>query len=85
MPADERQTILRVLTRLDSDIAQRKEKLATAQSGWCEDRFQTIKMTHEIGALQRERTNLAERLRQLQTAGEDAPRGSSSVFTGSSF
>jgi hypothetical protein len=42
-------------------------------------------VTHEIGAMQRERTNLAERLRQLQTAGEDTPWGSSSIFTGSSF
>jgi hypothetical protein len=82
---NERETITKVLTKLDADIEAKKSELQRLQGGWAEDRFLTIRMSQEIGALQRERTLLSQRLRQLTTVDETSPRGSSSIFHGSAF
>jgi len=59
-------------------------KLEREQAGWTEDRFLTIRMKQEIGALQQEHTTLSQRLRQLKTVDEGSVyRGH--VFSGSSF
>jgi hypothetical protein len=51
MAASERDTTTKVLTRLDADVEAKKSELARLQSGWCEDRWTTIKISQEIGAL----------------------------------
>jgi hypothetical protein len=84
MAASERDTTTKVLTRLDADVEAKKSELARLQSGWCEDRWTTIKISQEIGALQREHTTLSQRLRQLKTVDEGSTyRGA--VFSGSNF
>jgi hypothetical protein len=81
---NERETIQRVLGKLSVDIEAKKCELQRLQSGWCEDRFTTLKMSQEIGALQREHTALSQRLRQLKTVDEGSTfRGA--VFSGSNF
>jgi hypothetical protein len=84
MAASERDTITKVLSRLDANIKEKQAKLEREQSGWTEDRFLTIRMKQEIGALQKEHTALSQRLRQLKTVDEGSTyRGA--VFSGSNF
>jgi hypothetical protein len=84
MAASERETITKVLAKLDADIKAKQSQLAREQSGWCEDRWTTIKISREIGALQSEHTALSQRLRQLKTVDEGSThRGQ--VFSGSNF
>jgi len=83
---NERETIEKVITRLDTQIETKRSELQRLQSGWTEDTYVTGRLRAEVGAMMRERTALAEKLRHMATLEENSGRSpSSSVFFGSSF
>jgi hypothetical protein len=82
---NERQTIERVLGKLDVEIGSKRAELQREQAGWTEDRWVTLKLTQEIGAMVRERSLLAEKLRDLRSVDEMNSRPSGQTFYGSSF
>jgi hypothetical protein len=84
MSANERTQIDKRLPVLNAEIKAKQAELARMQSGWCEDRFKTIHLAQEIGALQREWTTLAQRQAALVSVDETSTR-SSQVFIGSQF
>lgn len=81
---NERAQIEKRMATLDAQIRAKKDELGRMQSGWCEDRFQTIKLQQEIGAMQEHHTTLAQRLRHLTTIDE-APGRSTGIWVGSQF
>jgi hypothetical protein len=84
MSANERTQIDKRLSALSADIEAKRAELQRLQSGWCEDRFKTIHMAQEIGALQREHTTLSQRKAALVSVDETSTR-SSAIFSGSNF
>jgi hypothetical protein len=82
----EQQTLQKEAQELVASIQADQTELRRLQSGWCEDRFVTLKLSQQIGAKQQRYTTVCQRIRHLETVEENSGRSSSSnVFFGSSY